>query len=130
MLGVNDDSYQIGATDRRRSSNMMMTRPNENISLGKHVSLLLIKYTESPFFVSMHCGRMTILPFVDFFSWLVLHQRRLPHSQWVATLLNRMNQLTRQKRPAGRLVGSDPYTVIGNENRIWILLELEIKKKS
>ncbi|CAI9284322.1 unnamed protein product [Lactuca saligna] len=36
--GVNDDSYQIGATDRRRSSNMMMTRPNENISLGKHLT--------------------------------------------------------------------------------------------
>ncbi|KAL7599523.1 hypothetical protein Lser_V15G22025 [Lactuca serriola] len=36
--GVNDDSYQIGATDRRRSSNMMMTHPNENISLGKHLT--------------------------------------------------------------------------------------------
>ncbi|KAI3506217.1 hypothetical protein L1887_28573 [Cichorium endivia] len=34
--GVNDDSYQIGATDRRRSSNM--ARPNENISLGKHLA--------------------------------------------------------------------------------------------
>ncbi|KAI3691153.1 hypothetical protein L2E82_49372 [Cichorium intybus] len=34
--GVNDDSYQIGATDRRRSSNM--ARPNENISLGKHLT--------------------------------------------------------------------------------------------